>query len=149
MNSLLICRKTSIPYSTLLNPELQLRGYHHGRQGLKVKVKSSMARSFPVEYLLPQNVGSIINYLQQFTEVAQLGAPMQSTTTSYGQWRQRQYIQLTGRTHHPTQGSTHWAPRLHTAMRAANQKTYCTQWAANVRPSECQANVLPVLQLRV
>ena len=31
---------------------------------LKVKVKSSMARSLPVENLLPQNVGSIINYLQ-------------------------------------------------------------------------------------
>ena len=26
------------------------------------KVKSSMARSLPVENLLPQNVGSIINY---------------------------------------------------------------------------------------
>ena len=28
------------------------------------KVKSSMARSLPVENLLPQNVDSIINYLQ-------------------------------------------------------------------------------------
>ena len=37
----------------------------------KKKVKSSMARSLPVENLLPQNVGSIINYLQKFTEVAQ------------------------------------------------------------------------------
>ena len=41
----------------------------------KKKVKSSMARSLPVENLLPQNVGSIINYLQSFTEVAQWGAP--------------------------------------------------------------------------
>ena len=30
----------------------------------RVKVKSSMARSLQVENLLPQNVGSIINYLQ-------------------------------------------------------------------------------------
>ena len=30
----------------------------------KVKVKFSMAKSLPVENLLPQNVGSIINYLQ-------------------------------------------------------------------------------------
>ena len=30
----------------------------------KDKVKSSMARSLPVENLLPQNVGSIINYWQ-------------------------------------------------------------------------------------
>ena len=37
-----------------------------------VKVKSSMARSLPVENLLPQNVGSIINYLQ-YTEAAQWG----------------------------------------------------------------------------
>ena len=28
------------------------------------KVKSSIARSLPVENILPQNVGSIINYLQ-------------------------------------------------------------------------------------
>ena len=28
------------------------------------KVKSSIARNLPVENLLPQNVGSIINYLQ-------------------------------------------------------------------------------------
>ena len=32
--------------------------------GSSIKVKSSMARSLPVENLLPQNVGSIINYLQ-------------------------------------------------------------------------------------
>ena len=31
---------------------------------------------------------------------------LQSTTPSYGQWRQRRQIQLTGRTPHPTQGST-------------------------------------------
>ena len=31
---------------------------------VKVNVKSSMARSLPVDNLLPQNVGSIINYLQ-------------------------------------------------------------------------------------
>ena len=34
-----------------------------------------MAKSLPVENLLPQNVGSIINLLQQFTEVAQWRAP--------------------------------------------------------------------------
>ena len=33
-------------------------------KSVKTKVKSSMARSLPVENLLPQNVGSIINYLQ-------------------------------------------------------------------------------------
>ena len=39
-------------------------GYLNNSQVLKVKVKSSMARSLPVENLLSQNVGSIINYLQ-------------------------------------------------------------------------------------
>ena len=39
-------------------------GVKHSIGKVKVKVKSSMARSHPVENLLPQNVGSIINYLQ-------------------------------------------------------------------------------------
>ena len=36
----------------------------NGNRQEHIKVKSSMARSLPVENLLPQNVGSIINYLQ-------------------------------------------------------------------------------------
>ena len=39
-------------------------GHMFEPQLLKVKVKSSMARSLPVENLLPQKLGSIINYLQ-------------------------------------------------------------------------------------
>ena len=35
-----------------------------GGMGEKVKAKSSIAKSLPVENLLRQNVGSIINYLQ-------------------------------------------------------------------------------------
>ena len=55
-----------------------------------VKVKSSITRSLPVENLLPQNVGSINNDLQQSTEEARIGNYLlQSTTTSYVQWRQR------------------------------------------------------------
>ena len=34
-----------------------------------------MARSLPVENLLPHNVGSIINYLQESTEVTKWGIP--------------------------------------------------------------------------
>ena len=59
---------------------------------------------------------------------------LQSTTTSYRQWRQRLKIQLTGRTSHPTQGSTPWSPRIAQCNAAANHKTCCTLWAANVRP---------------
>ena len=43
------------PLSMISNPVTHLRSK---------KVKSSMARSLPVENILPQNVGSIINYLQ-------------------------------------------------------------------------------------
>ena len=43
---------------------------------LKVKVKSSMAKSLPVENLLPQNVGSIKKHkLAVITEKAQWGTP--------------------------------------------------------------------------
>ena len=37
---------------------------------------------------------------------------------------------------------------LHTTMRAANHKTCCTESAANMRPTECQTNALPVRPLR-
>ena len=45
MNSLHIGRKTFIPYSTLLNSELQLRCYHHGRQGHVNLVSYFIART--------------------------------------------------------------------------------------------------------
>ena len=35
-----------------------------GSETIQSKIKTSMARSLPLENLLPQNVGSIINYLQ-------------------------------------------------------------------------------------
>ena len=41
-----------------------------------------------MDHLLPQVVGSTINYLQN--------AKLQSITASYGHWRQRRQIQLTG-----------------------------------------------------
>ena len=37
--------------------------------------KVSMAKSLPVENLLPPNKGSTINCLEKSTEVAQLGSP--------------------------------------------------------------------------
>ena len=45
--------------------------YYCNHYNVLLKVKSSMARSLPVEKLPPQNVGSIINYLQYCTEAAQ------------------------------------------------------------------------------
>ena len=51
--------RTSVLLRMLLDLET-----HGGVDPLGVKVKSSMARSLPLENLLPQNVGSIINYLQ-------------------------------------------------------------------------------------
>ena len=54
---------------------------------LATKVKSSMARSLPVENLLPQNVGSITcsNVLKQPTGELLVAV----NHNSYGQWRQR------------------------------------------------------------
>ena len=46
-----------------IGPALETRQSHTIEYGVKVKVKFSMARILPVENLLPQNVGSIINYL--------------------------------------------------------------------------------------
>ena len=49
------------------NPEAKVSGYSVNDRALLTllkRVKSSMARSLPVENLLPQNVGSVINYLQ-------------------------------------------------------------------------------------
>ena len=52
---------------------------------------------------------------------------------------------------HPAQGSAPWAPCIaHCNVGwAANHKSCCTESAANVRPSECQTNALPVRPLRV
>ena len=38
--------------------------FRNARDSTVQSTKSSMAKSLPVENLLPQNVGSIINYLQ-------------------------------------------------------------------------------------
>ena len=73
-----------------------------------LKVKSSMARILPVENLLPQNMGSIINYLHKSTEVLPVAVDhsqlqsMTSETVDKIDW------QLP----HPTQGSIPWAQRI-------------------------------------
>ena len=111
-----------------------------------------MARSFAVENLLPQNVVSIINYLHQFTEVAQWGTPSCSrpqpaTDTGVREGRSN-WLGAPPTLHRVVPLELHV---LHSAMRAVQitRSTSCTEWAANVRPSDCQANALPVRTLRV
>ena len=55
-----------VTFDSKMTFEMHLRSVSRATShGLgKGKVKSSMARSLPVENLLPQNVESIINYLQ-------------------------------------------------------------------------------------
>ena len=53
----------NFPTNTQVRNSLCRRNDRRERR-VKVKVKSSIAMSLPVENLLPQNVGSIINYLQ-------------------------------------------------------------------------------------
>ena len=104
----------------------------------------------PVENLLPQNVGSIINYLQQFTEVAQRWAhscsrPQPAMNNGVRDGRSNWLVALPT-LHRAVPSELHV---LHSAMLAANNKTCCTHWAANVRPSECEADALPVRPLMV
>ena len=109
----------------------------------KKKVKFSMARSLPVENLLPQNVESIINYLQQCYWNSPMGSSqLQSTTARYGQLRQRRWIKFTCLYHPLCTGQyslrTYWMVQ----MQATNHKTCCSRWGANTLPPECQANAL-------
>ena len=74
-----------------------------------------MARSLPVKNLLPQNVVSIINYFSWSNVVAQWWTPSCSRplpATDNSDNCVRDYIQLTGRTLHTTQGSTPWDSRI-------------------------------------
>ena len=58
---MVVCWRCTIGGGVINSGVLQ---WCNGADGVMVKVKSSMARSLPVENLLAQNVGSIINYLQ-------------------------------------------------------------------------------------
>ena len=71
----------------------------------------------PVENLLPQNVGSIINYLQQYTEAAQFGTPSCSWPQPY--------------THNGVRdGVSNWLVALPTLMRS-------TPWALVHSKKQC------------
>ena len=113
----------------------------------KEKVNSSIAKILPVENLLPQNVGSIINYLQKFTEVAQYGAPsfsqphqlrtMASEKVDPIDWLPKTQPTL----HREVPSELHV---LHTAMRAGLQITRLTALSEqrtcdlrNPRPTHC------------
>ena len=65
-----LLRLHSPPHSTVFSCSPALPGAGKG------KVKSAMARSVSEDNLLPQNVGSIINYLHYvITELAKWGTP--------------------------------------------------------------------------
>ena len=92
---------------------------------IKVKVKSSMARSFPVENLLPQNVGSIINYLQ-YTKLAQWGTPSCSQPQPATDNGVRD-----GRSNWLVAPTASWAVPPERLVHSINQ---CTQLDSNVQP---------------
>ena len=70
---------------------------------------------------------------------------LQSTTASYGQWRQRLQIKLTGRYPLPYIGQYPLSSTYCTVkMRPANRKTCCSNRGSNTRLWVCQANALPV-----
>ena len=86
-----------------------------------------MAKSLPVKNLLPQNVGSIINYLQWYTEVAQWGAiscrqPQPATDNGVRVGRSN-WLVAPPTLHRVVRPELHV---LHTAMRAGLQITRLT-----------------------
>ena len=90
-----------------------------------------MVRSLPVKKLLPQNVGSIINYLQLFTEVAQWGVPSCSQPqlatdngVRDGRWN---WLVAPPTLHRAVPPELHV---LHTAMRAGLQITRLLHWTS-------------------
>ena len=121
------------------------------------KVKSSMAMGLSKENLQPQNVGSVINYLEQFTEVIywsnfvvqKYGNPCcsrpQLATDNGVRDGKSNWLVAPSTLHRAVPPELHV---FHRAMMATNHKTCCTQWAANVRPSECHVNALPMRPLR-
>ena len=109
-----------------------------------VKVKFSMAKSIPVEDLLPQNVGSIINYLK-FTEVTQWGAPRcsqpQPATDNAVRDGRSNWLVAPPTLHRAVPPEFHV---LHTAMRAGLRITRLTALSElrtcdlqNARPTHC------------
>ena len=62
-------------YETVIVPTALYGAEAWGMRSAERRKVNSMARSLPVENLLPQNMGSMINYLQQCTEAAQWGTP--------------------------------------------------------------------------
>ena len=103
-----------------------------------------MAKSLPVENLLPQNVGSIINYLQLFTEAAQWGAPScsqpQPATDNGVRDGRSNWLVAPPTLHRAVPPELHV---LHTAMRAGLQITRLTALSAlrtcdlrNTRPNQ-------------
>ena len=77
----------------------------------KRKRKVSMVRILPVDNLLPQNVGSITNYLQKFTEVAQWRIPSCSRLPAATDNGVRDGISNWLAAPPTLMGSTPWAPR--------------------------------------
>ena len=98
---------------------------------MKYVWQSSMARSLTVVNLLRQNAGSIINCLQQSTEVAAkwgtpcCSRPQPATDNGVKDGRSN----LLAATPYPTQGSTP----------CTNRKTCCNNQDANTLPLVCQA----------
>ena len=104
--------------------------------------KSSMARSLLVEILLPQNVGSIINYLQYCTEAAQWGTPSCS--------QPQQLRTMASKTVDPIDWSLpppSWAVPPESLVHSINQ---CNLSAGTEHATAaCKATTLPMRPLRV
>ena len=108
-----------------------------------------MAISLPVENLLPQNVGPIINYLHNATEISRWRTPGCSWPQPAGEnaVRYGRSSWLSAIQNPICTGQYTWAPSI--ARCATNHKTFCSEWGANTRPFGMPGNSLPVRPLRV
>ena len=104
-------------------------------------VKSSMARSLPVENLLPQNVGSIINYLQ-YTEAAQWGTPPSCSQPHLLRTMASETVDPIDWSHPPPS----WAVPPERLVHSINQ---CTSAGLERATAACEATTLSMRPLRV
>ena len=109
---------------------------------LKEKVKSSMARSLPVENLLPQNVGSIINHLQKSTEATQCGTPSCSRPQPGATMASETVDPIDWSHPHP-----HWQYPHERLVHSINECSLSME--STPQPSACEATTFPLRPLRV
>ena len=108
-----------------------------------------MAKSLPVEKLLPQNVGSIINYLQQLPKYPNGELLVAVNHNQLRTMASETVDPIDWSLPPPYTGQYPWAPRI-AHCNAGCKSQDLLHWVSRERAtSECHTNALPVGPLRV